>query len=396
MGYWPNNEIKLRLKTWEKVLITHLLLQVYLTFVFLVHAEVVIKSDTPFEYVAIIKDKDGNIKKQAITTLRETEHGVEFRKTTGTIAVVQHQSIVALIPQYPKKGTKYKLEDVQYAIRLIQDLPGDYALPQQEHEKWIAMEEILSAANDESIATISMRSTAGLKELPDSSRMDSSDSKNSEPLKNIVNAEELWRLCSGPDGSRFIGKSVIVEGVVDGVDTFNLMNGLTKPKSIYLVGASKPAGGFYLVKCEVRGPIVFLFENGNLYARYFQMSETLANKNYMNPDLYPSYSKTTVNKPVYFTIDDQVISKADDRIDTNVEFPLVSKGNRLLIAQKMKIVGMNRMGDLELVGVNVQKSALTWEEIQNLSSKERIRAPALRTTSSSKQNNFKNIFIEIE
>jgi len=127
------------------------------------------------------------------------------------------------------------------------------------------------------------------------------------------------------------------------------------------------------VKCEVRGPVIFLFEGGNLYVRYVEFED---------------------KKPTFLTVDDQRIEDASDRVDTNVEFPLIQQGNRVLIAQKMKIVGINRMGDLELVGANIQKEALRWEQIQEISEKTRSKVP--KTENGRGRFNFQALFIEIE
>ena len=65
-----------------------------------------------------------------------------------------------------------------------------------------------------------------------------------------------------------------------------------------------------------------------------------------------------------------------------------------MIAQKMKIVGMSRMGDLELVGANIQKETLSWDEIQKLSETTRNRINPSKN--SSKKYNFKDLFIEVD
>jgi len=281
-------------------------------------------------------------------------------------------SVIATIPQYPKKGQKYGLEDVQNALKILRALPPEHAPSPEEIKHWEAMEEILTASTpDTAKSTAKPEISQATKETTKEAFGDTTTP--GVTLKNVIEAEELYQACKGPLGKEFIGKSVIVEGTIDQADTFSLIDGFTKPKNIYLVGAPKPSGGNYHVKCEVRGPVIFLFEGGNLYVRYVEFED---------------------KKPTFLTVDDQRIEDASDRVDTNVEFPLIQQGNRVLIAQKMKIVGINRMGDLELVGANIQKEALRWEQIQEISEKTRSKVP--KTENGRGRFNFQALFIEIE
>jgi hypothetical protein len=244
------------------------------------------------------------------------------------------------------------------------------------------MEEILAASAPETVPMESAQQSSSTKE----------ESKENSPrptsagvtLKNVIGGEELYQACKGPLGKEFVGKSVIVEGVIDNADSFSMVDGFTKPKTLYLIGAPRPTGGYFYVKCEIRGPVIFLFKDGNLYARYVALEADTASGS----------SKKT--KPVFYTVDDQVIR--DDygisRIDTDIEFPLINKGNRVMIAQKMKIVGMTRMGDLELVGANIQKDPLSWDEIQTLSEKPRTKINSFNSAGG--KYRFKELFIEVD
>jgi len=357
----------------------------FLSLVFLgsVFAQDFVDTQTPFEKVAVIKKQDGTLEKKSIIRAKKIGENFELEKTEGGIVLLPASGIVAVIPQYPKKGLKYSLGDVRNAIKNLRAVPGEFAPSAEELKRWEDMEEILAASAPETVPVGSAQQSSSTKE----------ESKENSPLptsasgvtlKNVIKAEELYQACKGPLGKEFVGKSVIVEGVIDNCDSFSMVDGFTKPKTLYLIGAPRPTGGYFYVKCEVRGPVIFLFKDGNLYARYVALEAD------------PASGSSKKTKSVFYTIDDQVIS--DDhgisRIDTDIEFPLVNKGNRVMIAQKMKIVGMTRMGDLELAGANIQKDPLSWDEIQTLSEKARTRTNLSNSTGG--KYGFKKLFIEVE
>lgn len=333
-----------------------------------------IDTKTPFEKVVVIKKADGTLEKRRVIKVKKIGENIELEKSDGAMVLLPVSSIIATIPQYPTKGQKYGLEDVQNALKILRALPPEHAPSPEEIKQWEAMQEILIASTPETEASTAKSEVS--RATKETTKEGSGDTTTvGVTLKSVIEAEELYQACKGPLGKEFIGKSVIVEGTIDQADTFSLIDGFTKPKNIYLVGAPKPGGGHYLVKCEVRGPVIFLFERGNLYARYVRFEESLS-------------------RAIYHTIDGQTIANASDRVDTNVEFPLIQQGNRVLIAQKMKIVGINRVGDLELVGANIQKEALSWKQIQEISGKNRTKVP--KTEGSSGSYDFEALFIEIE
>ncbi|NBX70196.1 MAG: hypothetical protein EBR01_14735 [Proteobacteria bacterium] len=339
---------------------------------------------TPFEKVVVLRKKDGTTENRFVLSIKKTSDGYELEKAEGGVALFPASEIIAIIPQYPRKGIKYGLEDVRHALKTLKGLPSEYVPSQEDLKKWESIEEILSAARPESSISSSTQTNSDNRGSSAVAEASSPLSMAGITLKNVMDAEELYQACRGPMGNEFIGKSVIIEGIVDAADSFRPMDELSAPKNIKLVGARKPTGGNYQVKCEVRGPIVFLFERGNLYARYFEIEESFAERG------------TKIKKPVFYTVDDQKIEgDVNSKIDLNTEFPIVNKGNRLLIAQKMKIVGMTRMGDLELVGANIQKAPLSWDEIKQISETSRTKTPASSGSSGGKYQ-FKNLFIEIE
>jgi len=356
----------------------------FLSSVFLssVFAQDSIDTQTPFEKVAVIKKEDGTLEKKSIIRAKKIEENFELEKTEGGIVLLPASGIVAIIPQYPKKGLKYSLGDVRNAIKTLRAVPAEFAPSAEELKRWEAMEEILAASAPETVPVESAQQPSSQK--LEAKEISLATSSAGVTLKNVIGAEELYQACRGPLGKEFIGKSVIVEGIVDYADSFNMIDGFTKPKNICLIGAPRPTGGYFYVKCEVRGPVIFLFKDGNLYARYVALEAD------------PASGSSKKTKSVFYTVDDQVIS--DDygisRIDTNIEFPLINKGNRVMIAQKMKIVGMTRMGDLELVGANIQKDPLSWDEIQTLSEKPRTKINS--SNSAGGKYRFKELFIEVD
>jgi len=356
----------------------------FLSLVFLgsVFAQDFVDTQTPFEKVAVIKKQDGTLEKKSIIRAKKIGENFELEKTEGGIVLLPASGIVAVIPQYPKKGLKYGLGDVRNAIKTLLAVPAEFAPSAEELKRWEAMEEILAASAPETVAVESTQQPSSQK--LEAKEISLATSSAGVTLKNVIGAEELYQACRGPLGKEFIGKSVIVEGIVDNADSFNMIDGFTKPKNICLIGAPRPTGGYFYVKCEVRGPVIFLFKDGNLYARYVEFEE----------DSKSNSQKKT--KPVFYTVDDQVVRDeyGISRIDTDIEFPLINKGNRVMIAQKMKIVGMTRMGDLELVGANIQKEPLSWDEIQKLSQTTRTRVNS--SHNSGRKYHFKDLFIEVD
>ena len=340
-------------------------------------AQDLVDTTTPFEKVVILRKKDGDTESRAVRRIKKTPEGYELEKAEGGVALFPASEIIAVIPQYPKKGIKYTAEDIKMALQILRSLPRELAPPESDLKKWEMTEEILASSKTE-VAVEPEKSSETKKTKTDASEESSSPATAGTNLKTVMSAEELYEACSGPLGKSFVGKTVIIDGQVDGVESWAPIDGFTKPKKIYMVGKSKPTGGNYQVRCEVRGPIIFLYEDGNLFARYIKIE----------PDGKGG------KKYLYYTTNDDLIENPSDRINTQIEFPLVNKGSRLLIAQKIKVVGFTRMGDLDLVGANVEKEPISWGEIESLSEKARHRG--MNSSESGGMSGFKKIFIEVD
>ena len=154
----------------------------------------------------------GHWKKKSIIRAKKIEENFELEKTEGGIVLLPASDIVAIIPQYPKKGLKYSLGDVRNAIKTLRAVPAEFAPSAEELKRWEAMEEILAASAPETVPMESAQQSSSAKE----------ESKENSPrpisagvtLKNVIGGEELYQACKGPLGKEFVGKSVIVEGVI--------------------------------------------------------------------------------------------------------------------------------------------------------------------------------------
>lgn len=329
--------------------------------------------DLPFEKIAIVQDSSGTVKKIWIKSAKKVGDNYEFIKTDGILSLVASSQVKAIVPVYPAEGIRYSPADVKDALEVIRALPHEYQSSESEVAKWEQLEALLANVELPEPGQKEKPPGPSLKnnndKPPDSQDLRDPGAKKPATAESLTNptimaAEELYALCSGPQGNEWLGRSVLVHGEVDSVDTFNLMDGFTKPRAIKMVGGRKPSGGKFHVRCEIQGPVVFLEDGGNLYARLAVVQRTFNQNQREN------------RKITFFTVDNQEIHKVSDPIQPGLEFALVNKGNRLLIAQKMKISGFSRLGDLDLVGANIQKDSIPWDEIQSLAQSRLQRSRA--------------------
>jgi len=350
-----------------------------------VRAEAPMDLDSPFLKTALIQGREGQTEERVIRKAKVGGGNVEMETSKGSISLFPQGNVLAILPRLPTGNEVYGPGDVDRALGLLEGL----STPLKQRPE--ASPETLAQWRE-------LRKTTIEPTGPAAPQGHGPNAKVSTPgppaLGAVMGAEDLYEICQGEGGKALIGKFVIVHGEVVSTLSHSLWDEITKPKHIGLFAKRKNTGGNFLVKCEVRGPVVLFFQDGNLYARY---GETTRNFDKNNRE---------IKNVVFLTVDGHRVKKANDTIDVNSEFPIVNHGNRLLLAQRLKIMGINRMGDLELVGANVEDSSIPFSEIaaqstaqlqphRVLSSSNYRRSWDNHTTMEKVQAKLFHIFIEI-
>jgi hypothetical protein len=105
--------------------------------------------DSPFEKVALIQEKNGDIAERSVRKGKVNGENIEMEKDDGALLVLPQRQVLAVLPRLPSSGLAYLQSDAQRALKVLQEAQPKFPLRSEVTPEAISEWEKLSAVKTE-------------------------------------------------------------------------------------------------------------------------------------------------------------------------------------------------------------------------------------------------------